>query len=89
MINGSQVHADSKYYNDVVTIPINDFAETLGQSTKTVHVTLPSSPDVCPDTATKWLDVSHSLVLTVNVKVGKKKEKVSIESDIQFLVPRR
>ncbi|KAI8594688.1 hypothetical protein EDD21DRAFT_449196 [Dissophora ornata] len=82
-----------KGFHDVITVPLKDgWPKTAGPWERTVHLTMPTAPQVAASTKTRWMDITHSLVLVMKVKAESEKDmratQYELEANIHIVVPR-
>ncbi|KAF8925778.1 hypothetical protein EDD21DRAFT_448962 [Dissophora ornata] len=80
--------------HDVITVPLKDgWPRTAGPWERTVSLTMPTTPQVAVSAKTKWMDITHSLVLVMKIKAESEKdikaEQFELKANIQIVVPRR
>ncbi|KAI7821679.1 hypothetical protein BC939DRAFT_201309 [Gamsiella multidivaricata] len=64
-----------KYSEDVMTLPMKDgWPRSTDGWERTVHLTMPTSPDVAADTKSKFMDISHSLKLVMKIKAERQND---------------
>ncbi|KAF9114795.1 hypothetical protein BGX27_009829 [Mortierella sp. AM989] len=77
---------------DIITVPIKDgWPEIVGPWERTVNLTMPMSPSVVASMKSKYMDVSHSLVLVMKIKADDKKSKTEefeIQAPVHIVAPR-
>ncbi|KAF9988898.1 hypothetical protein BGZ75_008306 [Mortierella antarctica] len=75
----------------LLQIPVNaGWPQNVDGWTRTIHITLPSSPVMSTDLRSKYLDITHTLEVLVEYKTSKrnKPEKLRALFDIQVTAPR-
>ncbi|KAF9127973.1 hypothetical protein BGW39_005449 [Mortierella sp. 14UC] len=85
---------DSEISNDVVQLAFREgWPQNQGGWSRTVNITLPTTPEINASMASKTMDIRHSVLFTMKYKAendkDSKAQEVTVEAPFQLAVPRR
>ncbi|KAI1317732.1 hypothetical protein EDD11_007906 [Mortierella claussenii] len=76
-----------------VPIPVEGWPKSVGPWEKAISLTMPTTPELVANCKTRWMDVTHFIVLKMKIRAEDEKEskaeEYEIRAEVDIVVPRR